>query len=180
VARLLAEAVAGGDPVVFSELGCPLDGLDLAAHDAWHQEPHAGGLGWALPAAMGFKLGQPERLVIATMGDGSYVFANPVACHQTALALDLAILIVVLNDAGYGAVRQSVLGLYPDGAAARANAMPLVGFEPAPDLAAVARAGGASARRVDKAADLREALADALEHMRTHRTCALVDVAIAA
>ncbi len=40
--------------------------------------PPAGGLGWGLPAAMGLKLARPERAVIAAVGDGAYMFANPV------------------------------------------------------------------------------------------------------
>ena len=37
-----------------------------------------------MPAALGAKLAMPERTVIACVGDGSYLFANPVASHQTA------------------------------------------------------------------------------------------------
>ena len=74
---------------------------------------------------MGIKLADPDRLVVATMGDGSYLFANPVACHQVAEAHGIAVLTVVLNNAGYGAVRQLVLGLYPTGYAAKADDVPL-------------------------------------------------------
>ena len=80
------------------------------------------------------QLADRDRLVVATMGDGSYIFANPVACHQIAEALALPILVIVLNNAEWGAVRQSVLGLYPDGQAARANRMPLTGLSPVPRL----------------------------------------------
>ena len=31
-----------------------------------------------------------DRLVVATVGDGSYIFANPVACHHVAKSLELA------------------------------------------------------------------------------------------
>ncbi|MGH7125724.1 MAG: thiamine pyrophosphate-requiring protein, partial [Stellaceae bacterium] len=37
----------------------------------------AGGLGWGFGAALGAKLASPDRLVVATLGDGAYVFANP-------------------------------------------------------------------------------------------------------
>jgi hypothetical protein len=49
----------------------------------------AGGLGWGLPAALGFQIADRERLVIACIGDGSYIFANPVACHHVASAQKL-------------------------------------------------------------------------------------------
>ncbi|MEO1091046.1 MAG: thiamine pyrophosphate-requiring protein [Pseudomonadota bacterium] len=179
VARILSAAIAACDPVVFSELGCPLDSLDLRRHDAWHQEPHAGGLGWSFPAALGFKLAQRQRLVVATMGDGSYVFANPVACHQIAAALGVPVLVVVLNNAEWHAVRRSVVGLYPEGHAAKANRVPLTSLAPSPDFATVARASGAFARTVEDATGLRRALNEALTHLHQEPSLALLDVRIA-
>ena len=95
---------------MLSELGCPLFPMTLREHGSWYQEPHSGGLGWAFPAALGMQLADRQRLVVATMGDGSYIFANPAACHQIAEALGLPVLILVLNNAEWGAVRQSVVG----------------------------------------------------------------------
>ena len=119
VAHVVGRALRGRVATVVSELGCPLDPLELTEHGSWRQEPHSGGLGWGLPCAMGIKLADPDRLVVATIGDGSYMFANPVACHQVAEAHGIAVLAIVLNNAGYGAVRSSVLGLYPTGYAAK-------------------------------------------------------------
>jgi acetolactate synthase-1/2/3 large subunit len=64
---------------------------------------------------MGMKLAQPDRLIVATMGDGAYMFANPVAAHHTAEAHGIAVLVLVLNNSCYGAVRNSVTDLYPTG-----------------------------------------------------------------
>ena len=111
---------------------------------------------------MGIKLADPDRLVVATMGDGSYMFANPVACHHVAEAHDIAVLTVVLNNAGYGAVRQSVLGLYPTGYAAKADVVPLTSLTPTPDFAQVARACRAHAETVTDGAELPAALARAI------------------
>ncbi len=47
-----------------------------------------------------------------------------------------------------GAVRQSVLGLYPDGPAVRTNAMPLTQLSPALDFTLVAQASRAWARSI--------------------------------
>src|SRR3546814_13307464 len=82
-------------------------------HRSWFQEPHSGGLGWSFPAALGAQLAEPERLCVATMGDGSYMFANPTVCHQVAEALDLPVLVLVMNNAEWGAERASVRGLSP-------------------------------------------------------------------
>ena len=178
VSRCLSDAIAGKDATVLSELGCPLDPLVLKRHNSWHQEPHSGGLGWSFPAALGMQLADRKKLVVATMGDGSYVFANPVACHQIAEALELPVLVVVLNNSEWAAVRHSVLGLYPDGHAARANRMPLTSLEPSPDFVKVAEASRAWARRVDRPEDLPSTFATAIRHIEEKRTMALVEVTI--
>ncbi len=178
VARCLSEAVANLDPVVLSELGCSLDHLTLHTHDSWRQEPSAGGLGWAFPCALGMQLADRQRLVVATMGDGSYIFANPVACHQIAEALKLPVLVLILNNGGYDAVERSVVGLYPDGEAARANRVPLTAIEPSPDFVKVAEANRGYARRVDNADDLPAALEAAIDHVRTRREQALLEVVV--
>ena len=176
IARTLSDALEGERATVLSELGCPMPPMRLTHHQAWYQEPHAGGLGWSLPAAMGMQLADPDRLVVATMGDGTYMFANPVACHQIAEALGLPILIIVLNNAEWGAVRQSVLGLYPDGHAARANQVPLTGLQPSPDFTLVARASRALGLRAENHGEFVQMLAQALEHVRARKGAALIDV----
>lgn len=174
----LSRAVGGRQATVLSELGCPMAPMTLDHHRAWYQEPHAGGLGWSFPAALGMQLADRDRLIVATMGDGSYMFANPVACHQIAEALELPILVVIVNNAEWGAVRQSVLGVYPDGYAARANAMPLTQLSPSPDFVKVAEASRAWARRVETGDELSAALAEAIAHIDENRTLALLDVRV--
>ncbi|MDK3075338.1 thiamine pyrophosphate-requiring protein [Sedimentitalea sp. JM2-8] len=180
VSRILGEALdAQGAPTsVFSELGTQLGALPRREHRSWFQEPHSGGLGWSFPTALGAQLAEPDRLCVATMGDGSYMFSNPVACHQIAEALSLPTLIVILNNGEWGAVRHSVTGLYPDGAAAKANAMPLTGLTPSPDFCKVASASRAWTRAVTSASELRLALDAAISATRNERRCALVDVRI--
>ena len=179
VSTCLSKAIEGRDAAILSELGVPLEELTLQAPDTWYQEPHSGGLGWCFPAALGMKLARPDRLIVATMGDGSYMFSNPVACHQIAEAADIPLLILVLNNSEWGAVRQSVLGVYPDGYAAKANTMPLVSLAPTPDFTKVAAASRAWTARVDRAGDLAGALAAAIEQVTMHKTQALVEIRIA-
>jgi acetolactate synthase-1/2/3 large subunit len=179
VSHCVGEAIRGNMATVISELGCPFEPLGLTDHGSWRQEPHSGGLGWGLPCAMGIKLADPDRLVVATMGDGSYMFANPVACHHVAEAHGIAVLTVVLNNAGYDAVRHSVLELYPTGYAAKADEMPLTALTPTPDFAQVARACRAHAETVTDGADLPAALARAIRVVTVEHRQALVDVHIA-
>jgi acetolactate synthase-1/2/3 large subunit len=169
----------GPDAMVFSELGVVPGAMALAGPNRLFTAPHSGGLGWAMGAALGAQLAAPERLCIACVGDGSYMFANPVACHQVAEALGLPILTIVKNNAMWNAVRRSVAGMYPDGAAAKANRMPLTSLEPVPDFVRVAEASRAHAERVEHGADLPGALARALDVIRTERRQALLDVRVA-
>tara|TARA_R110001583_G_scaffold194027_2_gene364050 strand:- start:29397 stop:31115 length:1719 start_codon:yes stop_codon:yes gene_type:complete len=179
VSRGVSAAIANKGATVFSELGCPLEPMDMDHHQAWYQEPHSGGLGWSFPAAMGFSLANRGRLVVATMGDGSYMFANPTACHQIAEALNLPVLILVLNNNEWGAVRQSVTGMYPDGYASKTNRMPLTSLKPSPDFTKTAQASRAWTARVEKPDDLMGVLTQAIAHIETTATHALVEISIA-
>ena len=179
VSTCLSEAIAGHDAAILSELGAPLEELTLQAPDSWYQEPHSGGLGWSFPAALGMKLARPDRLIVATMGDGSYMFSNPVACHQIAEAVNIPLLVLVLNNSEWGAVRQSVLGVYPDGFAARANAMPLVSLSPSPDFTKVASASRAWTASVTDGDDLLPILKAAIDQVMVEKRQALVEIRIA-
>lgn len=178
LSHCLSEAM-DEDAVVFSELGLVPGAMRLKGPNRLFSNPHSGGLGWALPAALGAQLMRPGKLTIAAMGDGSYIFANPAACHQIAEALRLPVLIVVKNNASWNAVRRSVIRAYPDGAAAKANDMPLTSLSPLPDFSAIARASRAFAEPVLDAAELPAALERAIRAIRDEGRAALLDVRIA-
>lgn len=165
--------------VVFGELGVVPGSMNVARPNRMFCNPHSGGLGWALPAALGAQLADRGRLVVACVGDGSYMFANPVACHQIAEALELPVLIIVKNNGLWNAVRRSVVNSYPDGAAAKANRMPLTSLEPAPNYTQIAAASRAHNERVEHGAELPAALERALRVIREERRQALLELRIA-
>jgi acetolactate synthase-1/2/3 large subunit len=179
MSRCVAE-IMDDTAVAFSELGLIPGPMSLKGPNRLFSNVHAGGLGWSLPAALGAQLADRDRLVIASMGDGSYMFANPVACHQVAEALELPVLIIVKNNGMWNAVRRSVVNGYPDGAASRLNEIPLTSLAPLPDFCAIARASRAHAERVESGADLSVALERAVEIIRTERRHVLLDVNVAA
>lgn len=172
--------VMEADTLLFSELGVSPGAMCPPGPNTLFCNTHSGGLGWGLPAALGAQMACPERLVIAAVGDGSYIFANPVACHQIAEALHLPVLTVIKNNGMWNAVRRLTRAEYPGGAAARANRMPLVSLDPAPDYTMVAAASRAHVERVTRGADLPDALARALAVIRHERRQALLDVTVAA
>ncbi|MEM1298060.1 MAG: thiamine pyrophosphate-requiring protein [Pseudomonadota bacterium] len=164
---------------VFHELGCPLPPLMLDDCQSYFQEPHSGGLGWGLPAALGGQLADRERLIFATMGDGSYMFANPTACHQVAEALDLPVITLVLNNEEWGAVRHSVEGLYKGGLATRSNDVPLTSLRPSPDFTKTAEASRAYTETVTEGPDLPAALDRAIKVATEEKRQVLLNIAIA-
>jgi len=111
----------------------------------------SGGLGFALPAAVGVALADPSRKVIAVLGDGSSLYT--IQGLWTAAQQRLPIAFVVLNNAGYGAVK--ALG-------ARMGIAHMPGSDvPGVDFVDIARGFGCRASRVERAAELAPALAQA-------------------
>jgi acetolactate synthase-1/2/3 large subunit len=178
VSRAIADLV-GDHGCIVSELGAKPEYMPTLRGDQYFQNPISGGLGWGFPAALGVQLADRERLVVATMGDGSYMFANPVACHQVAEAHGLNVLTVIFNNGIWGAVRGSTLGIYPKGHAARANVMPITSLEPLPDFCKVAEASRAWTARVERAENLGAALAEAARVIRAEKRQALIEVKVA-
>ena len=164
------------DAIVVSELGVPAAGLDLTVPRSWLSSSLAGGLGWGLGAALGAKLAAPDREVIASVGDGSYYFGNPLAYHFLGRAEKLPTLTIIHNNQAWHAVRQATREVYPGGHAERANAMPLVELSPAPDFEMVAQSCGGHGEKVTSSRELMPALERAFAAVRSG-TPALVNVA---
>ncbi|HEY4473196.1 MAG TPA: thiamine pyrophosphate-dependent enzyme, partial [Stellaceae bacterium] len=136
----------------------------------------AAGLGWGAGAALGVKLAEPDRQVVAVLGDGSYLFANPVAVHHAAAAHRLPVLFVVVNNAMWGAVRRATLGMYPQGEAARSNRPPFIDLEELPAFEQVCAAAGGYGERVDDPAALPGAFERALRAVNVDKRQALLNV----
>ncbi|MCB1876359.1 MAG: thiamine pyrophosphate-binding protein [Chromatiales bacterium] len=102
-----------------------------------------GAMAWAPAAAVGTALGYPQAPVVCVTGDGSYLMGGQEL--SVAVAEDLPVLFVVLNDRALGMVKhgQRLGGAEP------------VAYElPAVDFAAMARAVGARASVIHSRDDL--------------------------
>jgi acetolactate synthase-1/2/3 large subunit len=166
----------GEDAIIVNEYPLRLEHCPREQPGSYFGLSPAGGLGWGLPAALGAKLAAPDRLVVATLGDGAYVFANPTACHWVAAAQDLPVLSVVFNNRLYGAVRNSTLSMYGSGAAARAGGRLLADLEPAPAFEKLVEASGGHGERVDRPDALPGALERAVAVVTRERRQALLNV----
>jgi acetolactate synthase-1/2/3 large subunit len=138
-------------------------------------------LGWSGGAAIGMKLAEPERLVVALTGDGSYLFSAPSTVHWMAAHYRTPFLQVIYNNGGWRAPRFSALAVHPQGYAAKANDLDLNLVDPEPDYAGIAAAaGGAYARTVKSPKALDAALAEGVRVVREEKRCAVIDARIGA
>lgn len=182
LARLEMETAPGGNQVSpaylvksLEKVSAP-DGvivLDVGDHTVWFnrifigtaQEVLISGswrtMGFGLPAAISAKLAQPDRQVIALVGDGS--LAMSLGEFLTAVRYHVPIMIVVMNN-GYLAMEK--------------DKMELKGMDPSltaltnPDFAKFAEACGGKGFRVERPDDLENILREAVNSGHP----ALVDV----
>jgi benzoylformate decarboxylase len=116
----------------------------------------SGGLGYAMPAAVGVALGKPGAKVIGLIGDGSSMYS--IQALWSAAQLALPITFIVLKNRRYAALQEfaPTFGFGPD--------EPLAGSElPDIDFVALARGQGCRGMNVNSAQHLRDALIDALQ-----------------
>lgn len=172
--------VLDDDCIVLNEYGLPLEPMAFTGPGQFFGAGISGALGWTLPASLGAQMAAPEKTIVAVVGDGSYLFGNPASCHYIAAAERLPVLAIVLNNAGYAAVRRAVEVVYPDGAAVREPSLALATFDPVPHYDGIAAACGAQAERIDAPDALPGRLRAALACVREQRHHVLLNVVCSA
>ena len=175
LSRVIGETV-GDDAIIFNEYPLRTDHCAREKPGSFFALGSAGGLGWGFGAALGAKLAAPDAFVVATLGDGAYMFANPTVGHWVSATHNLPILTVVFNNSRYGAVRNATLSMFKDGAAGENDGRTLADLDASPAYEALAMAQGAYAERVEKPSDLPDALKRAREAVVDGRRQALLNV----
>ncbi|RSS83905.1 thiamine pyrophosphate-binding protein [Streptomyces sp. WAC06614] len=125
--------------------------FDARHPNTLHSAQGAGGLGYAFPAALGACVAEPGTPVLAVSGDGGAMYS--IAELATARQHDLDVTWLIVDDGGYGILRE-----YATGAFGRATATELA----RPDFTALAASFGVPAATTTPetlAADLEAALA---------------------
>jgi acetolactate synthase-1/2/3 large subunit len=153
-----------------------LEALGVRKPGTYFSHSPAGGLGWAMGAALGVKLARPEATVVACVGDGTYMFGNPTPFHFVSRAQSLPVLTLVFNNRRWGAVHRSTLSLYPRGHAAQEAEPPFSTLEPAPDYEKLVEASGGYGEKVTDPAALPAALGRALHAVRTEKRQAVLNL----
>ncbi|HSC90804.1 MAG TPA: thiamine pyrophosphate-dependent enzyme [Gaiellaceae bacterium] len=127
-----------------------------------------GGLGFALPGAVGLRLALPDRPVVAVVGDGSSLYG--IQALWSAAHYRAGVLYVILSNGGYAIM---------DRLAERHGLdAPWPGFGEV-DVAALARGFGCPARTVATHDELVAALDEVVPTLATRTEPLLLDVAVA-
>lgn len=138
--------------------------IDIYTPRSYMKPVGYGNMAFGMPAALGAKLGHPDKKVLALVGDGG--LGMSLAELETLARERVGIACVVMNDSGYGNIRQEQLLKYgPRNLGVTFNDI---------DYASVARACGVAATRVTDARDLQPALTEALSQERPY----LIDVVV--
>ncbi|MFX1452902.1 MAG: thiamine pyrophosphate-binding protein, partial [Promethearchaeota archaeon] len=140
----------GGDIVVFSYKFINLK----------HRPPRStffpismGHLGVGIPYAIGVKMAKPEKLVICLNGDGSFLFN--VQELETAIRLNLPIIIVIANNCAWGMIKSNQKKSFDK----RYCDVDL----PSIDYSEIARGFGCYGEKIEKPEDIKPALQRAIQ-----------------
>ena len=173
--RCMSEAM-GPDAILVSEYWTELDHCVREKPGTFFGTSPAGGLGWGFGCALGIKIAAPERFVVAALGDGSYIFNNPTACHWMSEAFGLPVLTIISNNSRYGAVRGATLSMFDKGAAGRDDGRFLADFPTSLPCEEIVKAHGGYGERVENPKDLPGALARARDVVLKEKRQALLNV----
>ena len=128
----------------------------------------SGGLGYGLPASVGIALGHPRRRTVCLIGDGSAMYS--IQALWTAAQRKLPLTVVVINNAGYGAMRSFSQVM-------QVRNVPGLDL-PGIDFVQIAQGLGCDAVRVSKASELAPALTRGLAHDGVSLIEVMVDSAV--
>ena len=172
---MIGETV-GDDAVIFNEYSMEQEHCPREKPDTFYGLSAAGGLGWGFGAALGAKLAAPEKLVVATLGDGAYMFSNPMVAHWVSDVHKLPILTIIFNNSRYGAVRGATMSMFKDGVAGQDQGRFMADLDPSPAFEKAVQMQGGHGERVEKPADLPAALKRARDVVVNEKRQALLNV----
>jgi acetolactate synthase-1/2/3 large subunit len=128
--------------------------------NSWLNSGGAGTMGYSVPAAMGAKVAEPDRLVWAIDGDGCFQMTNQELA--TCTINKIPIKVAIINNSSLGMVRQWQ-SLFYDGRHSFTDLNTGHGTQMVPDFVKLADAYGALGIRVTKAEEIDAAIKLAIE-----------------
>ncbi|WP_024356225.1 acetolactate synthase large subunit [Leucobacter chironomi] len=127
---------------------------------AWLNSGGAGTMGYSVPAAMGAKVAEPERVVWAIDGDGCFQMTNQELA--TCVVNNIPIKVAIINNSSLGMVRQWQTLIY-DGRYSNTELNTGHGSQRIPDFVKLGDAYGCLAIRVEREDQVDDAIKLALE-----------------
>lgn len=148
----------------------------LREHLSW-QDPLTffrapSGLGQGLGYALGVKLAAPQRPVVVTIGDGTFMYNPVIPAIAFADEHKLPLLIVIANNAKYAAMQYFHDSFYPQGISPTKQDYYGVHIK-GPKYEEAAKMVGGCAIEVAKPADLEGAVQEALKSIQAGKTAIL-------
>ncbi len=157
------EGIVSG-PAVLSQILRTLPGTGFSNPGA--------ALGYSGGTALGAKLARPDALVVNLIGDGSFYQSTPESVFAVSRQYNLPILTVVIDNAGWSAVKNSTLRMYPDGAAMASSQFESL-LAPAMDFSKIAESAGGFGAKVDHPDALPDALRQCISEVKKGRPALL-------
>ncbi|MFV0461821.1 MAG: acetolactate synthase large subunit [Nostocoides sp.] len=133
--------------------------IDYERPNSWLNSGGAGTMGYAVPAAMGAKVAEPDRVVWAIDGDGCFQMTNQELA--TCVINDIPIKVAIINNSSLGMVRQWQTLFYNE-RYSNTDLHTSVG-QRIPDFVKLAEAYGCAGLRCERPEDLEATIAAAME-----------------
>lgn len=138
--------------------------LRFSEPGTYFRNPGSGG-GWCAGAALGAKIGRPDKDVIAVSGDGFYMYSVPNAAITSAVRYKAPFMSVIYQNRSYSTGTKATAQFYPDGYAVQGG-LEAGYFDPPMDFAKEAEAAGAYGENVKDPAEIGPALKRGLAQIR--------------
>ena len=184
------KAILPEDALIFTDVGWNKNGMaqqyDITIPGTINHPSGLATMGFGAGAILGAKLAAPEKVVVTLTGDGGFGAANP-CVMATAVEAGIPVIWIVMNNSAFGTIAGLEGAHYTNERehcrlhlgtefkirpAEMGNTMGGEGtfqqaWEPyTPDWAAVARAYGVDAVKIQSADEFAEALATAVDHVK--------------
>ena len=131
-----------------------------------------GALGFSGAGALGAKLARRDALAVQICGDGSFYQCTPETVYAVSRRYDLPILTVVIDNAGWAAVKEATLRMYPQGEAHAAGEYESL-LTPDMDFAKIVESAGGFGARVSHPDEVAGALGACLAEVKKGRSALL-------
>jgi len=118
-------------------------------------------MGYTLPAAIGAKLGAPDKQIVALVGDGEFLMT--IQELATAVQYDIPVIVVLCNNSGWIAIKDLQMAAFGEDRAYATDFLKADGTVYTTDFKKIAEGFGCYSERISKVNEIQPALKRAFE-----------------